>query len=91
MLHLNPNLYADVGVLQSVIPRPAYYSYLRKIVEAGYASRIMFGTDGGPKQIHEGIDAITGADFLDPQQKRDILCGNAARFLELPPSTCRIP
>jgi uncharacterized protein len=91
MLHLNPNLYADVGVLQSAIPRRAYYSYLRQLVEAGYASRIMFGTDGSPKQIQEGIEAITRADFLDPQQKGDILCGNAARFLQLPQSTCSIP
>jgi len=91
MLHLNPNLYVDVGVLQSAIPRAAYYSYLREIVEAGYSSRIMFGTDGSPKQIQEGIEAITGADFLKPQQKRDILCGNAAHFLQLPPSTCGIP
>jgi uncharacterized protein len=90
MLHLNPNLYVDVAVLQWAIPRAAYYSYLREIVEAGYSSRIMFGTDGSPKQIQEGIEAIARADFLTPQQKQDILCGNAARFLQLPPSTCGI-
>jgi uncharacterized protein len=89
MMHLNPNLYVDVGVLQWAIPRPAYYSYLRQITEAGYVSRIMFGTDGSPKQIQEGIEAITRADFLKPQQKRDILCGNAVQFLQLSPSTCR--
>jgi hypothetical protein len=89
MLYLNPNVYADVAVLQSAIPRPAYYSYLKKLVEAGYASRIMYGSDGGPQQMKIGVDAIMNADFLTEQQKRDILCGNAARFLRLPDTTCR--
>ena len=86
MLHLNPNVYADVAVLQYAIPRPAYYSYLKTLVEAGFASRVMFGSDGESKT---GVDAILNADFLTEQQKRDILCGNAARFLRLPNIACQ--
>jgi len=89
MLYLNPNVYVDVAVLQSAIPRPAYYSYLKQLVDAGYATRIMFGSDGGPREIRQGVEAIVDADFLTREQKRDILCGNAARFLRLPASTCQ--
>jgi predicted TIM-barrel fold metal-dependent hydrolase len=70
-----------------VIPRTAYYRYLRELVEAGFAGRIMFGSDF-PDQAAAGIDAILAADFLTAQQKADILCGNAARFLRLDPAIC---
>ena len=76
-------------MLQWAISRPAYYSYLKKLVEAGSASRILFGSDGGPQEMKTGVDAVMQADFLTEQQKRDILCGNAARFLRLPDTTCR--
>ena len=29
----------------NVEPRPAFYRYLRGIVEAGYGDRVMFGSD----------------------------------------------
>ena len=79
----NPNVYLDVGHLQVAIPRAEYYSYLRRIVEAGYADRIMYGSDVGLSDFGSGIDAILEADFLSAQQKRDILYNNAARFLRL--------
>jgi predicted TIM-barrel fold metal-dependent hydrolase len=47
----------------------------------------MFGSDF-PDQVGPGIDAIVAADFLNPDQKADILCNNAARFLRLNASTC---
>ena len=58
---------------------------LRRLVEAGYGRRIMFGSDQmvWPGAIAAAIDAITSADFLMPSQKRDILHDNAARFLRL--------
>jgi hypothetical protein len=36
-----------------------------------------------PETIEVGLEAINTADFLDTQQKRDILYNNAARFLRL--------
>jgi len=48
----------------------------------------MFGSDF-PDQVGAGIDAILGADFLSGEQKSDILCNNAARFLRLNPSPCQ--
>ena len=64
MLYMHPQLYVDVSVLQWAIPRPAYYSYLRSLAEAGMAKRIMFGSDGNTTRLKEGIQAIKDADFL---------------------------
>jgi len=47
----------------------------------------MFGSDF-PNEVAPGIDAIRNADFLSTQQKADILCGNAMRFLRLDSSIC---
>jgi hypothetical protein len=35
-----------------------------------------------------GVDAILAADFLSADQKGEILCNNAARFLRLDNSVC---
>jgi hypothetical protein len=55
--------------------------------DAGFGKRIMFGSDF-PEQAGPGIDAVLGADFLSAEQKADILCNNAARFLRLDSSLC---
>jgi hypothetical protein len=86
MLAMHPQLHVDVSVLQYAIPRPAYYRYLQQLIDAGFGKRIMFGSDGSGRRLREGIDAIAAAPFLTPEQKRDILHDNAARFLRLPPS-----
>lgn len=83
MLYMHPQLYADVSVLQWAIPRPAYHAYLKSLVDAGFAARLMFGSDGGVRHLRMGVEAIQGADFLTPQQKGDILYNNAARFLRI--------
>jgi predicted TIM-barrel fold metal-dependent hydrolase len=83
MLRQHPGLYADVAVLQSTIPRSAYYEALRKLVDAGYADRIMVGSDGGVNALREGIEAILKAPFLSDTQKNDILHNNAARFFRV--------
>jgi predicted TIM-barrel fold metal-dependent hydrolase len=47
--------------------------------------RVMFGTDQmvWPGVIEPAIEAIESATFLTDEQKRQILYGNAARFLRL--------
>lgn len=85
MLYMHPQLHIDVSVLQWAIPRPAYYAYLRDMVDAGFADRIMFGSDGGVRHLRAGIEAIRDADFLTEEQKRAILHDNAARFFRLTP------
>lgn len=90
LLYAHPGVYVDVAALQSqtLVPRTAYYHHLRGLVEAGFSKRIMFGSDF-PDQLSEGIEAILAADFLSAEQKADILCDNAARFLRLTASVCR--
>lgn len=79
----NPNVYVDVGHLQVAISRSEYYRYLRRIVEAGFGDRVMYGSDVGLNDFGSGIRAVLEADFLSEAQKRDILYNNAARFLRL--------
>lgn len=84
VLYAHPQVYVDVSatVLE---PRPAFYRYLQRIVEAGFANRVMFGSDQvvWPETIEIAIQVIEDAPFLTEQQKRDILYNNAARFLRL--------
>jgi len=87
MLYMHPQLYVDLSVLQWAIPRPAYLSYLRSLVEAGFGKRLMFGSDGNTTRLKEGIDAIRNADFLTTEQKSDILYNNAFVFFRLSSDT----
>lgn len=88
MLYQHPQVYAEVGLLQvqELFPRAEYYSFLRRLVQAGFSDRILFGSDGA---LAEGVEAILEAGFLTEAQKRDILCFNAARFLRLDDQVCR--
>ena len=80
MLYMHPRLYADLSVLQYAIPRLAYVSYLKALVDAGFGDRLMYGSDGGARFMKEGVRMIEEADFLTPVQKRALLYDNAARF-----------
>lgn len=90
LLHAHPGVYVDLAALSSerLLPRAGYYRYLRDLVDAGFGKRIMFGSDF-PDQIVAGVDAIMAAEFLTAEQKTDILCQNAARFLRRDPAVCR--
>lgn len=81
----HPSVYVDVGVIDFAWPRAEFYSYLKRLVDAGFAKRIMFGSDQmvWPEAIDAAIASIRAAPFLSPVQKRDILYNNAARFLRL--------
>ena len=80
-------MYVEVGHLQIAISRAEYYAYLKRIVDAGYGDRVMFGSDVGLDNFGTGIEAILAADFLTDGQKRDILYNNAAKFLRLSRNT----
>ena len=84
-LYAHPQLYVDVGVISFAFPRKQFYSFLERLVDAGFEQRIMFGSDEmvWPDALSAAIDSIQNAPFLTQQQKRDILYNNAARFLRL--------
>ena len=88
LLYAHPQVHVDVGVIVYTQPRAAFYRYLQRIVEAGFTSRILFGSDQmvWPEAIERSVAVINEAPFLSEAQKRDILYNNAARFLRLTPA-----
>ncbi len=85
LLFSHPQVYVDISGDNWGVARKEFHHHLKRLVEAGYTKRIMFGSDQmvWPKTIEVALDAITSADFLSEEQKRDILYNNAARFLRL--------
>ncbi|CAM4091146.1 hypothetical protein SAMN06265348_102489 [Pedobacter westerhofensis] len=85
MLYTYPQLYVDLGVIDYILPKKEFYGYLKRLVDAGFGKRIMYGSDQmvWPKAMEISIDNIQHAPFLTAAQKRDIFFNNAARFLRL--------
>lgn len=85
MLQHYPQLYVDLGGIQWGYPREYFYAQLKQFIDAGYANRVMFGSDPvqWPGVIEPSIRIVEEAPFLTEEQKRDILYNNAARFLRL--------
>jgi uncharacterized protein len=85
MMYQYPQLCGDVSTITWIIPRSAFYDYLKRLISAGLGKRLMFGSDQmrWPEMIGKAIEAIDEADFLTAEQKRDILYNNAARFLQM--------
>ena len=67
------------------IPRKEFHSYLRRLVDAGFGKRIMFGSDQmvWPDAIGLAIEGVESATFLTDAQKRDIFYNNAVEFFDL--------
>ncbi len=85
LLQANSHVYVDVAGLIWSYPRKEVDNYIQRLVEGGFGDRVMFGTDQlvWPGLMEASIEVIDRANFLTPQQKRDILYNNAARFLRL--------
>jgi len=85
LLYAHPQVHVDVGVIVFAWPRAEFHGYLRRLVEAGFVDRILFGSDQmiWPEALERAIESIEEAPFLTAEQKRAILHDNAARFLRL--------
>ena len=85
MLFTHASLYVDVAANDWNMPRAQFYDQLKRMVDAGFSKRILFGSDQTiwPQGIGLAIDTINQAPFLTAVAKRDILYNNAARFLRL--------
>jgi uncharacterized protein len=85
LLQANSHVYVDVAGLIWSYPLKEVNRYIQRLVEAGFEDRVMFGTDQleWPKLMSYSISIIQNAYYLSPEQKRDILYNNAARFLRL--------
>lgn len=93
LLWAHPQVYVDVGVIDWAPPRKEFHRYLRRLVEAGYGRRIMFGSDQmvWPEAIEMAVAAVQSADYLTPEHKSDVFYHNAARFLRLEPAVPTAP
>ena len=87
LMNAHPQVYVDIAADNWGVPRKEFHFILKRLVDAGYGKRIMFGSDqmAWPDSIPIAIASITDAPFLTDEQKRDILYNNAARFLRLGP------
>jgi uncharacterized protein len=85
LLYSHPQVYVDIAQNDWGFPRAHFYSQLKRLVDAGFAKRIMWGSDQmiWPETIRIAIETVEAADFLTAAQKRDIFYDNAARFLRL--------
>jgi uncharacterized protein len=85
LMWVHPQVYVDISGIITDLSKPAFNSYLKRIIETGFGNRVMYGSDQmvWPELLDIGIDIIENADYLTAKQKRDILYNNAARFLQL--------
>ena len=85
VLFSHPQVYVDISGNDWAQPRPQFYGQLKRLVDAGFVKRIMWGSDQmvWPRAIEVAIETIKTAPFLSEEQKRDIFYNNAARFLRL--------
>ena len=85
LMFFYPNVYVDISALNWFGPRDEFHFYLRRLVQAGFGKRIMFGSDQmfWPEAIELAIEGVESADFLSEEQKRDIFYNNAVRFFRL--------
>lgn len=85
IMYRYPNVYADLSTYTWIAPKTTFYKHLKELIDMGLGQRLMYGSDQmiWPEAIDLSIEAINTADFLTPEQKRDIFYNNAARFLRL--------
>jgi predicted TIM-barrel fold metal-dependent hydrolase len=91
VLYAHPQVYVEIGVIVYTQPDRAFYAYLQALFDGGFGKRVMFGSDQmvWPETIERSIAVVEAAPFLSPEQKRDVLYNNAARFLRLSEETVR--
>jgi predicted TIM-barrel fold metal-dependent hydrolase len=85
LMYAHPQVYVDLGVISWALPRAEFHAYLKGLVDAGFGTRIMYGTDQMAfiGTFDQAIESVNSAPFLSLDQKADIFYYNAARFLDL--------
>ena len=85
LMGANAYVYVDVAGMIWSYPLAEIHDYIRRLVQAGFGKRILYGTDlmVWPKLIETSIGVIENANYLSFDQKRDILFNNAVRFFRL--------
>ena len=83
LMHSHPQVYADLSLINWLIPRDAFHDALRRLMDAGLGDRLMYGSDAGvwPDAIAASIESIQAASFLSDDERDAIFFDNAVRFL----------
>jgi uncharacterized protein len=93
LMGANAYVYVDISGMIWSYPLDEVNDYIKKLVQAGFGKRIMYGTDfiSWPRMIEGSVGVIEHAQYLSEEQKRDILFNNAARFFRLDKSQFNWP
>jgi len=85
LMGANAYVYVDLAGMIWSYPLGEVNGYIKRLVQAGFEKRIMYGTDLmiWPKLLETSIGVIENANYLSFDQKRDILYNNAVRFFRL--------
>jgi len=85
ILYEYPRVYADMSVVNWMLPVKEFYNYLEALMDAGFGDRIMYGSDqmGWPDAIGLSIKNLEDAPFLSESQKQNLFYNNAAKFYSL--------
>ncbi len=85
LMGANAYVYVDVAGMIWSYPLAEVNDYIKRLVQAGFEKRIMYGTDLmiWPKLLETSIGVIENANYLSDDQKRDIFFNNAVRFFRL--------
>jgi predicted TIM-barrel fold metal-dependent hydrolase len=85
LMGANAYVYVDVAGMIWSYPLAEVNDYIKRMVQAGFGKRIMYGTDlmVWPKLLETSISVIENANYLSFDQKRDIFFNNAVRFFRL--------
>ncbi len=85
LMGANAYVYLDISGFIWSYPRAEVEYYIKRLVQAGFGKRILYGTDFmiWPRLFETSMGVIENAQFLSEEQKRDILFNNAARFFRM--------
>lgn len=85
LMGANAYVYADIAGMIWSYPLAEVNEYIRRLVQAGFGKRILYGTDLliWPGLMETSVNVIENATYLSFEQNRDILFNNAVRFFRL--------
>ena len=85
LMGANAYVYLDISGFIWSYPLDEIHYYIKRLVQAGFGKRIMYGTDFmmWPRLFETSMGVIEHAQYLSEEQKRDILFNNAVRFFRM--------
>jgi predicted TIM-barrel fold metal-dependent hydrolase len=85
LFYSHPQVYVDIAQNDWGFPQVYFYGQLKKLIDAGFEERILWGSDQmvWPQTIEVALKTVEGAPFLSGKTKRDIFYNDAVRFLRL--------